>query len=415
MRATKLNLLLTGVAVAGGLLAGCSRAQTNSGMATGGSKADVRVSLSAYGLPADFFQSAAERCAREIIGYRFVVWLNSDSVVVGFNTSPNCRPSPSQMVHGMARILAFDVSGHLKASRDLPYEADGDGIVVADGEAKAGPAGTLLFRVQELHQSKSGILLLDANLKDAGQVNRFLEQTTFLEHALVFQEGFTISGPRTYSVLSGSPIKEAARWKQDWPVGTMDRKFGEHEIAYMLCQQELRPNEYGSSNVVYAGAKRRCAMIVETDDQKGWMTTLEQDSSGEIIGVLGDGSVIGHISVRGSRSGRLVIWAKDQAPKTLPWIPGNYCGSVESATADMSRYAVFASDACNDMGGLFRLLGVGHDGTDRGRWIVFDRRSPTPIADRVFPKNARADLSPDGSRYATFEAGELRIYLLPKQ
>jgi hypothetical protein len=194
----------------------------------------------------------------------------------------------------------------------------------------------------------------------------------------------------------------------------MDRKFGEHEIAYMLCQQELRPNEYGSSNVVYAGAKRRCTMIVETDDQKGWMTPLEQDSSGEIIGVLGDGSVLGHISVKGRRSGRLVIWAEDQAPKVLPWIPGDYCGTVESATADMSRYAAFASDACNDMGGIMRLLGVEHDGTDTSRWMVFDSRSQTPIADRVFPKNARADLSSDGLRYAAFEAGELRIYSLPK-
>jgi hypothetical protein len=106
---------------------------------------------------------------------------------------------------GLARILVFDALGYLKASRDQPYEADGDGILVAEGEAKAGPGGTLLFRVQELHESKSGILQLDANLKDAGQLNRFLEQTTFVDHALVFQEGFTISGPRTYSVLNGSP------------------------------------------------------------------------------------------------------------------------------------------------------------------------------------------------------------------
>jgi hypothetical protein len=79
----------------------------------------------------------------------------------------------------------------------------------------------------------------------------------------------------------------------------------------------------------------------------------------------------------------------------------------------MSRYAAFASDACNDIGGLFRLLGVGREGAHTGRWIVFDRRFQTPITDRVFPKNARADLSPDGLGYATFEAGELRIYSLP--
>jgi hypothetical protein len=31
-----------------------------------------------------------------------------------------------------------------------------------------------------------------------------------------------------------------------------------------------------------------------------------------------------------------------------------------------------------------------------------------------FPKNGRAALSPDGLHYASFEAGELRIYSLPK-
>jgi hypothetical protein len=44
---------------------------------------------------------------------------------------------------------------------------------------------------------------------------------------------------------------------------------------------------------------------------------------------------------------------------------------------------------------------------------VFDRATKTPIADRLFPRNGRAALSPDGLHYASFEAGELRIYSLP--
>ena len=154
----KLMVSFGAIVVACSLLASCSRAQTNAEVSSGEARPDVRVDLSARGLPKGFFAAGADRkCPGQIIGYRFVVWLDNGTVAVGFNTSPNCRPSPSQMVHGMARILAFDVGGHLKARRDLPYETDGYKIVVADGEAKAGPAGTLLFRVQELHQSKSGI------------------------------------------------------------------------------------------------------------------------------------------------------------------------------------------------------------------------------------------------------------------
>jgi len=98
----------------------------------------------------------------------------------------------------------------------------------------------------------------------------------------------------------------------------------------------------------------------------------------------------------------------------LPWIPDRYCGSFEGATADMTRYAAFASDNCNDVRGLLALLGVGQNRTDTRRWMIFDRKSKTPMVDRLFPRNGRAVLSPDGLRYATFEAGELRIYSLRK-
>jgi hypothetical protein len=179
------------VAVIFGVLSGCSPAQT-----TKEPPADVRVSLSTHGLPKGFFRADAERCAHEIISYRFVVWLNNERIAVGFNTSPNCPPSPDHKVDGSARVLIFDVRGNLKASRDLPYEAGGDMIVVAKGEAAAGPRGTLLFRIQGVRQSKSGISLLDANLKDIAHFDRFLEQTTFVDHALVFQEGLTLGRSR---------------------------------------------------------------------------------------------------------------------------------------------------------------------------------------------------------------------------
>jgi hypothetical protein len=385
-----------------GLIGGCSGEQTNREPTPA-----LRIDLSAYGLPKGFFAADADtKCAGQVIGYRFVIWLSNQTLAVGFNTSPNCRVVPDRKVDGSARLLVFSVNGVFKAKRDIPYLADGNGEIVAQGEAKSGPSGTLLFRIESVNldkegrnESKSGVLLLDANLKDVVRLDHFLEQTTFVDHALVFQERFTLTGPRTYSVLDGAPPVETQRWTQDWPVGTMDRKFGDNALAYMLCQQELQPNTYTSSNIVYAGAKRKCMVIVEAKDQTGWAAPLKEEGTAAIIGLLADGSVAGQISVRGSNAGQIVIWKRDQTTETLPWIPRNYCGSVQSATSNMSRYATFATD---------------NDRSDNGRWIVFDRRSQTPIVNRVFPRNGRATLSPDGLHYATFESGELRIYSLAK-
>ncbi|HWO36543.1 MAG TPA: hypothetical protein VNO32_47775 [Candidatus Acidoferrum sp.] len=368
---------------------------------------DTRIDLTPLGLPKNFFSFNDER-PRTIIGYRFVVWLNPDEVVVGFNTSPNSRVAPDRKVEGSARLLVFGLNGELKTKRDITYLADGYGEIVAEGEATSGPRGTLLFRIQSVNldhegrnESKSGVLLLDANLRDIARIDRFLEQTTFVDHALVFQEGFTLSRSRAYDILNGSPPLRIKRWQQDWPVDARDRRFGEHGLAYMVCQQELKPNEYVSTGVVYAGAKQRCKMTVEGENQNTWEVSLKDGETAVIVGLLADGSVVAQISgnEKGNNAGQLVLWKKDKPTELLPWIPREDWGSVESATTDMSRYAAFAT--CDDR-------------SDTGRWIVFDRTSPTPIVNRRFPKNARAALSPDGLHYATFELGELHIYSLPK-
>ena len=374
------------------------------------------VDLYKYGLPAGFFRANTDtKCANKIIGYRFVVWLNDESVAVGFNISPNCRSSHNRKVEGLARILVFNVSGVLKAKRDVPYLADGNGEIVAQGEADPGPGGTLLFRIESVNldpegknESKSGVLLLDQDLKDVVRLDRFMEQTTFVNHDLVFQEGFTVNGPRTYSVLEGAPPVETQRWIQDWPIGTMDRKFGEHAIAYMLCQQDLQSNVYSSTNVVYAGAKMRCAMNVKSKDQTVWSVPLKEEGSAAIVGLLADGSVAGQINVKGSSAGRLVIWKKDQTTEYLPWISDDYDGAIQNATPDMARYATFAtkdSASCKNLNVLC---------SQNGRWSVFDRRIKSPIVNRPFAKNGRAALSPDGLRYASFESGEFRLYSLAK-
>jgi hypothetical protein len=366
---------------------------------------DARIQLSAQGLPKGFL-STMDETPGTIIAYRFVVWLNNEEVVVGFSTSPISRMTPDHK--GSTRLLIFNVAGVLKAKRDIAYLADGYGEVVAEGKATAGPGGTLLFGIQSVNlnkegtnESKSGVLLLDENLHDVTRIDRFLEQTTFNDHALVFQEGFTLGQSRAYDILDGSPPLQTKRWQQDWPMDARDRKFGEHGLAYMVCQQELRPNEYVSTGIIYAGAKQRCKMVAEGEDRASWEVSLKDGETAVIVGLLADGSVVGQIrgAEKGDNAGRLVIWKKDKTTESLPWIPRDNCGSIQSATTDMSRYAAFAT--CDDR-------------SDSGRWIVFDRRLPTPLVNRVFPKNARAALSPDGLHYASFESGELRVYSLPK-
>jgi hypothetical protein len=243
-----------------------------------------------------------------------------------------------------------------------------------------------------------GYRLVDADLKEITRLDRFLEQSTFVDHALVFQEGIVWSGPRTYDTFDGVPLVQTRRKEELWPVGTMARKFGEHGVAYMLCQQELQPNEWVSSPVVYANARRRCKLVAEPDGQPTWEIPLKGEGTAVIAGILADDSVVGQVPVKGRKDRQLVIWKKDQPMETLPWIPPQYCGSIESATANMSGYATFAKDDCE---------------SDIVHWIVFDRTAKRPIVDRLFPRNGRAALSPDGLHYASFEAGELRIYSLP--
>ena len=375
------------------LLLGCSKVNTNHETEP---IPDTRIQLDALGLPKDFF-STQDEAAGTIIAYRFVVWLNNEEVVVGFSTSPVSRVTPDHK--GEARLLAFNVAGTLKAKRDILYLADGYGELVADGKATAGPSGTLLFEIQSVNlnregtsESKSGVLLLDANLQDVTRIDRFLEQTTFKDHALIFQEGFTLGQLRTYDILDGSPPLQTRRWPQDWPSDARDRKFGEDGLAYMVCQQELRPNEYVSTGVVYAGAKQRCKMVEEGGDRATWEVSLKDGETAVIIGLLADGSVVGQVSgtEKSDRAGRLVIWKKDKTTESLPWIPLEDCGSVQNATADMSRYAVFA--ACDDR-------------NDSGRWMVFDRRSPTPLVNRAFPKNGRQPCHRTGSTTPALNQG----------
>jgi hypothetical protein len=380
------------------------------------------VPLKQYGLPVDFFKSTGyTECASRIIGYRFVVWINNQDIAVGFNTSPPCRKSPDRKVDGMLRVLVFDLQGNLKASRDFPYLADGDGELVADGEAMSGPNGTLLIRRESVnldedgrHESKSGVHLLDKSLKDVAQLDGFLEQTTLVNHAIVFQEGYTLSGPRTYSILDGPEATVITRRQVDWPTGAMDRKFGEHDIAFMYCGQELTPGSYVNTDVVHVGARFRCSLNVLSGSDQGWTANLADGETAALVGILADGSVVGKVHTYKSNAERLMRWKSDGHSETLPWISSPMDGTVETVANNFSRYGVHAAINPQPCNPIQRIMGTKCDEDGEARWLVFDRNSQSPLIDRTLPKNGRAALSPDGNHYASFEVNELRVFSLAR-
>ncbi len=384
-----LKLALTLPFVTGcNLFVGCSTAHMHaaSQQTDVGPAASVKIPLKAHGLPDDFFQPGTDtKCSNQIIGYRFVVWLDREKVAVGFNTSPCFRRSPDRKVDGVLRVLVFDLKGTLKASRDLPYLADGNGELVADGEAMAGPQNTLLVRIESVNldpdgrqESKSGVRLLDANLKDVAQRDLFLEQTTFVEHDVVTESGSPFGGGHTVSIFGGSGLKEIAHRQVDWPAGAMDRKFGEHGFAFMFCGQELRPGEYTNTNVVHVGAKFRCTLNALGENDNGWTTALQDGETASIVGLLADGGVVGQIHSKNSNVDRIVIWRKGAQPEALPWFPPKFDGTIDTASRDLSRYATFATNDANPCNPIGKVLGTPCGEGGNGRWFIFDRCVPIP-------------------------------------
>jgi hypothetical protein len=180
----------------------------------------------------------------------------------------------------------------------------------------------------------------------------------------------------------------------------------------MLCGQELRPGEYTSTNVINVGAKFRCALNALDEAGGAWTFQLEDGETAALVGLLADGSVIGQVRRKNSNAGRHVVWRKGGNSEVLPWLPPQFEGTVDTTTSTFSRYASFATNDARPCNPIGKLIGMTCDEGGDGRWFVFDRRSQIPLVNRVFPKNGRAAISPDGTHYATFEANELRIYSL---
>jgi hypothetical protein len=142
------------------------------------------------------------------------------------------------------------------------------------------------------------------------------------------------------------------------------------------------------------------------------MTPLQDGETASIVGLLGDGSVVGQIHGKNRDVDRIVIWRKGAQPEALPWLPPQFQGTIDTATRDLSRYATFATNDAHPCNVIGKVFGTPCDEGGNGRWFIFDRSTQSPIVSRVFPKNGRAALAPDGLHYASFEANELRIYPL---
>lgn len=410
---------ITLVAFACCMAAGCfhSAERQREGQNEVGPVPSARTALSSMGLPEDFFRRDMHPdCAREIISYRFLVWLDSKTLAIGFSTSPVCRVAPDQPVKGMLRILVFSSDAKFHTARDIPYLADGNGEIVADGEAAPGPNNTLLLRLQSVNldpqgrtESKSTVLLLDRDLKEVGRIERFLDEITFVNHDLVFHTG-SFLGPQTYSILGGPALEPVAHREVSWPTGTRDSKFGEHGFAFMLCSQELSPGEYRATSGVVAGAKQRCTMNALDEQGNSWSAGLQDDEVAEIVGLLSDSEIAAIIRGRGPE--KLVVWKKGNGPSPLPWLPKNFDGRVDSSTPDLSRYASLATNDDSSCNVLMKVLSIPCGGNAGGRFFVFDSKSSTPLVDRGLSEYAKAALAPDGMHYASFESSELRIYPL---
>jgi hypothetical protein len=362
-----------------------------------GPSPSIRLSLEKFGLAANYMRHDDDDCTAHVIGYRFIVWLDSNVVVVGFNTSPDCRVGEKPVAGGILRLLAFDQQGKLIRQRDLPYDADGGDELVAPGEAMLGPGDTLLVRLEESKSSKSGLLQVDKNLNDVLRIDRFIETRSVMDRSIVFQEGFVLHGPRIYDVYDGSPLAQASRITADWPAGTMDQRVGAKGITYSLCEQELSPEKYSSTNVIYSGAHRRCTLTVQNEDSSSWHAKLLQDQVVQILGTFTDGTVAG--IVRHSKMpDRMMLWNPKGQSEELPWFQLGYDTTLLGEAREMNRYI--------GLGGRMEKEKA------KSRLMIFERKLQAPLVDRAFPNGARASLSPDGRKYATFDSGQLQIYSL---
>src|SRR5579864_3658164 len=113
----------------------------------------VSIDLRSMGLPPDAFKRQTYReCPYGYLGYRAVDWLDSERLLVAFNTSPDCAKHEG-LVPGSLRLVTFDFEGVALHSTDVPYDA-GDGIgvrVIFHDGIWVGPQKTIIVEIPSPH------------------------------------------------------------------------------------------------------------------------------------------------------------------------------------------------------------------------------------------------------------------------
>jgi len=131
----------------------------------------LTIDLLSNGLPMDAFQRMTfSQCPFQYRTYRSVQWLDSEHILVAFNTSPSCTQS-KVVAKGNLKLIIFDLKGNVLHSTNLPYEA-GDGsperLIDHDG-LWIGPGKSVLIEIPSPHlstlpNSKDRIVVLSDEL-----------------------------------------------------------------------------------------------------------------------------------------------------------------------------------------------------------------------------------------------------------
>ena len=116
-------------------------------------KPAVTVDLRVAGLPTDAFtRKSYKECRYQYFGYRSVEWLDSQRVLVAFNTSPGCAVK-GELLPGSLRLVIFDTQGNMLRSADAAYDAgNGMGVrIIRHGGIWIGPRQTVIVDVPSPH------------------------------------------------------------------------------------------------------------------------------------------------------------------------------------------------------------------------------------------------------------------------
>jgi hypothetical protein len=188
-------------------------------------KPSLTVDLVATGMPADQpEESSYKTCPYQYLGYRSVQWLDTQRILVAFNTSPYCALKEGIQA-GTLRLIVFDLNGNLLHSADVSYDAGaGLGVLlIAHDGIWIGPNQTVIVEIPGSHlkaqpSSRDKVLVLSSELSPEQEIDTDSHQTYYDgihfagvgadRHAVLFwSSDGGIGHDRKCLLFSGMPLK----------------------------------------------------------------------------------------------------------------------------------------------------------------------------------------------------------------